>query len=276
MNTAKLIYDDHCPLCKVYTSAFVKYKFLNENGRMAFSEVKDQGLSQLVDWGRAKNEIPLVDVANHKVYYGVAALLEILGAKWLFFQWFAKQNFLVAIAKILYKFISFNRRIIVPAPLNTECTFDSKPDFNLKYRFAYLIFSWLITALVLTNYSALLVQYIGATSLGREFLICAGQMLFQGLLLMVAKQHKVSIFEYLGNMMTVSLLGALLLCPMLVLNLITEKIPPIFNMAYFFMVVGFMLFDHVKRDGLIMAPKWLSATWVLYRILVLILILFLK
>ncbi len=276
MNTAKLIYDDHCPICKVYTKAFVKHNFINENGRVAFSEVKDQGLSQLVDWGRAKNEIPLVDVANHKVYYGVAALLEILGAKWLFFQWFTKQNFLVAIAKILYKFVSFNRRVIIPASLNTECTFDAKPDFNLKYRFAYLIFSWLITALVLTNYSALLVQYIGATSLGREFLICAGQMLFQGLLLIAVKKDKALIFEYLGNMMTVSLLGALLLCLMLVLNLITETIPPIFNMAYFFMVVGFMLFDHVRRVGLIMAPKWLSATWVLYRILVLILILFLK
>jgi predicted DCC family thiol-disulfide oxidoreductase YuxK len=276
METTKLIYDDHCPLCKAYTSAFVKYNFMNEKGRISFSELDSQGFAQIVDWKRAKNEIPLVDEANNKVYYGVDALLKILGNRWSFFKWYAKQFFLVAIAKVFYKFISFNRRVIIPAQIDTECKFDSKPDFNISYRIAYLIFSWLITSLVLTNYSALLAQYIGATDLGREFLICAGQMVFQSVLLLAFKKQREIIFEYLGNMMTVSLLGAILLCPMLLINLVFTSVHPFVNMAYFFAVVTFMLYDHIRRVRFILAPKWLSATWVLYRVLVLILILFLK
>ncbi len=276
METTKLIYDDHCPLCKAYTNAFVKYRFMEENGRVSFSELNNHGFTQLVDWKRAKNEIPLVDESNNKVYYGVEALLQILGAKWAFFKWYAQQSFLVKASKVLYKFISFNRRIIIPAPINTECQFDAKPDFNVAYRLAYFIFSWLFTSFVLTNYSAYLAHYIGATSLGREFLICAGQMLFQGLLLMMFKKHRELIFEYLGNMMTISLLGSLLLCPMLLANIFFNNVHPFISMVYFFAVVTFMLYDHIRRVGLIQAPKWLSATWVLYRILVLILILFLK
>jgi predicted DCC family thiol-disulfide oxidoreductase YuxK len=276
METTKLIYDDHCPLCKVYTKAFVKYRFMEENGRVSFSELNNHSFTQLVDWKRAKNEIPLLDEANAKVYYGVEALLQILGGRWLFFKWYAKQPALVAAAKVFYKFISYNRRVIIPAKENTECTFDAKPDFNFSYRLAYLIFSWIITSLVLTQYSALLIGFIGSTNLGREFLVCAGQVFFQSGLLFLFKQEKKNVFEYLGNMMTVSLLGALLLCPLLLINEFVAGIHPLINLAYFFAIVAFMLYDHIRRVGLIQAPKWLSATWVLYRILVLILILFLK
>jgi predicted DCC family thiol-disulfide oxidoreductase YuxK len=276
METTKLIYDDHCPLCKVYTKAFIKYNFINEKARVSFSDLDNHGFTKLVDWKRAKNEIPLVDEANSKVYYGVDALLQILGAKRSFFLWFAKQYFLVAAAKVFYKFVSFNRRVIIPAPINTECTFDAKPDFSISYRMAYLIFSWLITSFILINYSALLAQYIGATNLGREFLICAGQMAFQSVLLLAFKKQREIIFEYLGNMMTVSLLGALLLSPLLLVHVAFSKMNTFVYLGYFFLVVTFMLYDHVRRVKLVAAPKWLSATWVLYRILVLILILFLK
>jgi predicted DCC family thiol-disulfide oxidoreductase YuxK len=274
METTKLIYDDHCTLCKVYTKAFVRYNLMDESNRISFSQLDNQKFTQLIDWQRAKNEIPLVDEAKHQVHYGVDALLIILGNRWSFFKWYAKQAFLMSIAKIVYKFISFNRRVIIPIQSNTECKFDSKPDFNSSYRLAYLVFSWLITSLVLTQYSNLLVQYIGATNLGREFLICAGQMVFQSLLLIAFKKQRATIFEYLGNMMTVSLLGALLLCPMLLCNFVFANTHPLLNMLYFFAIVTFMLYDHIRRVGFINAPKWLSITWVLYRILVLMLILF--
>jgi hypothetical protein len=77
-------------------------------------------------------------------------------------------------------------------------------------------------------------------------------------------------------MMTVSLIGAILLSPMLLANSWFTNIHPFINITYFFIVVAFMLYDHIRRVSLILAPKWLSATWVLYRVLVLILILFLK
>ncbi|HEY1041050.1 MAG TPA: DCC1-like thiol-disulfide oxidoreductase family protein, partial [Bacteroidia bacterium] len=214
MKTSVLIYDDKCPLCKAYTKAFVKFNMLGGEGRVSFSELNDQQFINAVDWNRARNEIPLIDEKENKVYYGVDALLRILGDKWTFFKWYAKQNALVTLARKAYKFISYNRRVIIPGE-HGECKYDSAPDFNLKYRIFYLMFTWLFTSLVLTGYSALLTSFIGTTSFGREFLICGGQIVFQLMLLSAASKSKESVMEYLGTMMTVSMLGSLLLLPAL-------------------------------------------------------------
>jgi predicted DCC family thiol-disulfide oxidoreductase YuxK len=275
MKNAVLIYDSTCPLCKVYTKAFVKFNMLNKEGRVSFTELEEQKFIKIVDWDRARNEIPLIDEKEEKVHYGVDALLQILGAKWNFFRWFAKQAVLVFLAKKLYKFVSYNRRIIIPAE-HAVCKYDAAPDFNLKYRVFYLLFAWMLTSLTLTAYSGLLTQFIGSTSLGREFLICGGQIVFQMLLLFAAKKNKESIMEYLGTMMTVSMIGSLLLLPVLLIGSLFTSFAPIIFLAWFMLVVCVMLYDHVRRVKLTQSPKWLSVSWIVYRVLVLLVIMLLK
>ncbi|MFC4231059.1 hypothetical protein ACFOW1_04100 [Parasediminibacterium paludis] len=47
-NHAKvMVYDDNCPLCNAYTSAFVKMGLLEANGRKAFSQVSDSIMCKL-------------------------------------------------------------------------------------------------------------------------------------------------------------------------------------------------------------------------------------
>ena len=81
MNSKVLIYDDNCPLCSWYSSLFVKYGLLPADGRKAFSSLESSMLN-FIDYDRGRNEIPLLDKTSGKVFYGVDALLEILGQRY--------------------------------------------------------------------------------------------------------------------------------------------------------------------------------------------------
>jgi hypothetical protein len=155
----------------------------------------------------------------------------------------------------------------MPAPPKASGMYDCTPTFKLKYRVAYIGVAWLITSLVLVKYSTLLTGFIPETNFTREFLMCGGQVVFQ--LLAVGFFAKGKIMDYLGNMMTVSLIGALLLLPALMAGSIFPDLPAEIFIAYFMGVVGFMLYEHARRMKILELGWWPSASWVLYRCLVL-------
>jgi hypothetical protein len=70
----------------------------------------------------------------------------------------------------------------------------------------------------------------------------------------------------------VSLMGALLLLPLLLLAAIIP-LPALVCAAWFFLVVAFMLYEHSRRCRLLGLGYLPSITWVLYRLLVLALLL---
>jgi hypothetical protein len=72
--------------------------------------------------------------------------------------------------------------------------------------------------------------------------------------------------------MTVSLMGSLLLLPMLILNLIVS-ISEFVTLGWFGITVLLMLVEHSRRIKLLELPFYLSITWVIYRIIALTLIL---
>jgi predicted DCC family thiol-disulfide oxidoreductase YuxK len=270
--SAQLIYDQDCPFCKMYSKAFVSTGLLQKEERISFSEVNDEELLKLVDWNKARNEIPFIDKAEGKVYYGVDALLKVLSAKLTFFRWFARNRSLVLASKILYAFISYNRRVIMPAK-ESSCGPVTSPQFNLRYRIAYLISTWIITAAILTAYARHLEPLAGKAGSLREYIICGGQIFFQTSVLLLYRKRTNEIFEYLGNMMSISLGGSILLLPMLAAGIIHNHLPAEAYALYFLIVAGLMFLEHVRRMKLIHLPFILSATWVFYRIIVLLIIL---
>lgn len=260
-----ILYDADCPLCRAYTGAFVRFGMLGRQGRAAFQTTTAADVPG-VDLQRARDEIALFDRRSHEVSYGLDSLFRILGHSWpalrTLFRWRPLYWFL----KKLYFFISYNRKVIVavkPAPgARRSCD----PAFNLKYRLLYLLFTWLVVSLVLTRYSGLMFP---AGNFGREFLVCGGQLVFQGLVLLVLQRDK--LMTYLGHMMTVSAMGALLLLPVLWLSALFPKAAGAYA-AYFLGVAAFMLYEHVRRMGLLGLGPVPSLSWVLYRVLVLLLI----
>ncbi|HCA07735.1 DCC1-like thiol-disulfide oxidoreductase family protein [Chryseobacterium sp.] len=236
-----LIYDNECPMCNIYSKGFTKCGMLDENGREAFTELSASNKS-IIDFTRAKNEIALIDHQNNEVVYGLDSLLLIIGNSFPLLEKIARIKPLYWFFRKMYSFVSYNRKQIIPSATDhTEqaCV----PDFNLKYRIAYLTFTVIFSAYILSMFSRKL-----GFSLNHNFIIelaiCIGFILWQMLFLRTYLKDK--IWNYLGNMMTVSLIGTLLLIPVL-----WTDFTPVFYLIYFGVVVLMMFFEHLRRCKLL-------------------------
>jgi hypothetical protein len=263
-----LLYDEDCPLCRIYTKGFITTGMLDENGKKPYCQLTEEEQS-FIDIKRASNEIALVDTKNKTVIYGIDSLLKVIGHS---FPWMEKigtvKPFYFLLQK-LYKFISFNRKVIIPSKINPDIKLQCIPDFNVKYRWFYIAFATMITTVTLFYFSEM-ITHLPKTNIGRELLLALGQMVFQSLFLF--KKDKKTTLNYLGNLMTVSLMGSMLLIPLLLLN-IMMAIPEIVILAWFGITIGLMFLEHARRIKILALPFYLSITWVIYRIITLIIIL---
>lgn len=262
-----ILFDGECPMCRVYTKAFVKTGMLDASGREAYQNRMDN-VCPLIDKQRAVNEIALVNLNSGEVTYGVASIFKIVGNAYPAFKpLFTFKPFVWLMSK-LYAFISYNRRVIIPAGQPGD-GFAYQPTFKKHYRIAYLLFTWFCAGYILTAYAHLLSPMVPLGNPYREYLICGGQIIFQGFIISTFARDKR--WNYLGNMMTISFAGSLLL---LVLLAISKwfYIQPLFFILYFMAVAGLMLLEHIRRTKLMELGWVMTITWVLYRVILLFLI----
>ena len=266
-----ILFDAECPMCKVYTRAFVSTGLLEEAGRAAYQELTPQACTML-DRQRAVNEIALINQEAGEVTYGIESLFKVFGQAMPFLKpLFASGPFVWFMRKV-YAFIAFNRRVIIPAATNIN-SYQLQPEFRLNYRIAYLLFTWVVVSYILSAYAKLTNGLLPPDHIYREYLICGGQLLFQGIL--VSLLNPLKKWDYLGNMMTVSFAGALLLLPGVMLSH-WFNLSPVFYAVYFLAVAGLMLLEHIRRTGLLQLNRLLTAGWVIYRVIVLMLILIIQ
>src|SRR5476651_934589 len=181
-----ILYDAECPMCNVYTRAFVATGMLDGNGRVAYQQMPEN-VCPLVDRQRAVNEIALVNVATGEVNYGIRSLFRVIGNAFpAFGPLFKFQPFVWFMSKV-YAFISYNRKVIIPAKTDENTL---QPTFNIYYRLAYLLFTWLMVGLILTHYAQHLKGAVPTGSVYREYLICGGQIIFQGIIAALFKRKK--------------------------------------------------------------------------------------
>lgn len=258
-----LLFDNACPMCRAYSGAFVKAKILDEKGREAYQQMSAETAAN-IDTDRARNEIALVNNTTGEVVYGIDSIFKLLANAFpvfapIFnfkpFHWFMKK---------VYSFIAYNRKVIVPGNDKMDTCV---PDVNLKYRWIYIVFTWLCTSLVLTHFSFHLIGLLPPSRFFREFIICGGQIIFQsGVIYLLAKNK---ILDYLGNMMTISFAGAIFLSMFLLAGKIIGIHNPYIYAGAFMFVVGLMLLEHLRRVKLLGIHWGASAGWVIYRLIVL-------
>jgi hypothetical protein len=259
-----ILFDGECPMCRVYTKAFVKTGMLAPNGRTAYQDGMDN-VCPLIDKQRAVNEIALVNLNNGEVTYGVASIFKIVGNACPYFgPLFAFKPFVWVMSE-LYAFISYNRRVIIPANEQGD-GFAYQPSFKKHYRIAYLLLTWFCTGYILTAYARLLSPMVPLGSPYREYLICGGQIIFQGAIISAYARGK--FWNYLGNMMTISFAGSLLLLAPLALNH-WFFIQPLFFTLYFVAVAGLMFLEHIRRTKLLELGWTMTITWAFYRVMLL-------
>jgi hypothetical protein len=256
-----ILFDEECPMCRAYTQAFVRSGMLAKDGRAAYQSELET-VCPVIDRQRAVNEIALVNTQNGEITYGVESLFKVIGnACPVFAPLFRFRPFAWLMGKV-YAFISSNRRVIIPAG-KKESTYAYQPTFKLHYRIAYLLLTWLGTGYILTAYAYLLTGFIPAGGPWREYFICGGQIIFQGTIISAFAREK--LWNYLGNMMTISFAGSLLLLLMVgVAHWI--KVPQVVLPLYFMGVAGLMFLEHIRRTGLMGLGWVMTVTWVLYRV----------
>ncbi len=207
-----LIYDDKCPMCAAYTSLFIKTGILPAEGRKSFTTVNAK-LLQLTDAVRSNNEIPLIDTASGKVYYGIDALLQLLDTKLHGIKTIGRFAPIYWLLKKLYKFISFNRKVVVA----TKCgsgQYDCSPAFSYKWRFAFLLVFLVINTLALFPVQHLVLSnsIFSGSSIYYVQALHSGLVASNVLLAFTLRWQKA--FEYLGQ---VNMLATIVILFLLVL-----------------------------------------------------------
>ena len=139
------------------------------------------------------------------------------------------------------------------------------------FKLTAIIFCIAVTAATLNQYAQLIqhlihIKYSWQFELG----MVTGMLFFQ--YPFIYKETWQSKLNYYFNMLIVSLIGSLLLFPLLILNHY-HTYSDTFNLLYFFAVVLFMFFNHKQRVSRLKLPVFISYTWVLYRVIILIFIL---
>ena len=259
-----IIYDDECPLCDLYTGGFVKSGMLDAKGRTPFRSL-DVRIENMIDRKRACNEIALVNEENGHVLYGTESLCAIIGHSYPFLNGLFRFRPFVWLINKLYSFISYNRKVIIPGT-TFEATNSCVPVYNRTYRWAYIILGCLFTSIILNAYSSLFYTVLPPSTFSRELAICSGQIIFQGAVINLLRKDRV--LHYLGNMMSISVMGALLLIPMLIINSFAG-VNVLVALGWFGLVVGLMFLEHWRRVKILEIHWVASVSWVIYRLIVL-------
>jgi len=261
-----ILYDSECPMCKVYTHAFTSTGMLDKEGRAPYQEMPSFACP-VVDQQRAVNEIALVNTVTGEVNYGIESLFKVIGHSFPVFSPLFSFPPFVRLMRKVYAFISYNRKVIIPAPKTAGHAL--APSFSLRYRILWLFFTVAVAGFVLTRYAGLLTGILPKGNSYREYFIAGGQLLFQGLAVSLFARAKS--WDYLGNMMTISLAGALLLLPLLAMSTVVHVSAEV-AAGYFLVVAALMLLEHIRRTKLLAIGWGLTLSWLVYRGIVLLVI----
>lgn len=262
LNNHTLLYDKDCPLCNLYTSTFINSKMLDKKGRKPYEDITSKERSY-IDVKRAANEIALVDNTTKKVFYGIDSLLKVIGNSFPFFEKAGNIQPIHYVLRKLYSFISYNRKVIIPSEKKEDTILSCIPDFNLKYRLLYILLTTVISAYTLFCFFDLVVN-LPRTNLKLTFILVLGQVVFQ-LLFLIKKDIKTSI-NYIGNLITVLLIGAIGLLQTIILNMIIS-LPKSITLIVLFGIVGLMFLEHKRRVNLLELPNNLKFTWGVYMLI---------
>ena len=267
----KLLIDKDCPMCCIYGKCFTKFGLIDKQTVTPYQTIGENYASQ-IDMEKAKTEIALFDSSTATTTYGIDAMIKIVTNGNSFLTKVLHSKFIYAFLLRLYRFISYNRKVIYPTAKEKgvrACV----PEVSHKYRWTYILWVAVITGIILNQYAFHInTAFELEHNWIREFYICFGQIAWQlGAIYFFRKEKAL---EYLGNMSTVSMIGGILLLPILWLNSIFE-FHVLGLLGGFMIVVGIMFFEHIRRCKLLGLPIWMTVSWVTYRTVVLGIILLL-
>ena len=214
-NNKIIIYDDSCPLCAAYTKGFVSAGLIDKENRKNFTTI-DPDLLALLDQQRCPNEIPVIDFDSKEVLYGIDAITSILQTRIPAIKELVKLKCIKWPLDKLYKLISYNRRVIVASKM-TRGNFDCTPDFNYKYRLAFMAIFLVFNTIMLFPIQFYILQNSFSSVTAKELQIAHLALVTVNIIIACCLNKKTA-FEYLGQVNMLALITILATLPLLLLN----------------------------------------------------------
>lgn len=266
LNQYTIYYDDTCTVCTFYSKLLVRIGILKEQAVVAFSAKADR---VEIDARRARYEIALYDHVNRTAIYGfdniftvVTAALPAFGPlfRWAPFHWLMAQ---------CYALLTYNRQVIAPPAFFVTLP-RIRRHLHLRYRLAYIGLAWLFTSILFGLFFTTLEPVATSGGLGQGLLLGGELVAFQSILLWYIRRDR--LLHYLGHLMTVLLIGALMLVPAyLAFHLLFPA--PAVALVYYAMVVIAMFTEHCRRMKMLGLDWRVTAGWSAFHVLVFFLIL---
>ncbi len=259
-----LIYDKDCPLCTTYTKLFLKYGFLDENGRKAYQEM--DFLNTNIDTEIAKNKIALIHTDSGEVTYGIDAITKVIGNSLPFVSFFMKFKPLHWFMTQFYSLISYNRKIIIPVNCNDLAS--CNPSKNWFWRIAFVLLCIIPIQFVMPPIHRLLFsEGYSQAFLMVESVVFMSLIIFQLFCCKIFGEK--NIYDYLGHLSFISALGAsslivlyLILKIFAVLQIDIEGVSPVgYNLIFMWMLI-----EHHRRMKLLEMKQGLTWSWILFSI----------
>jgi len=242
-----VIYDADCPVCEAYTKGFVKLGLLAPEARQSNQTFQDQNIIDRLDPERMRHELPLVDLEGPEVRYGVDALLTVIGFRFPRFAQLIQQTFLYGWAKKLYAFVSYNRRIMIPAEPERWQLLDFAPRFHMGHRLALIGLLFGIVGLI---------HWLATDSLGAITLLpLAGVLVAGGIAIYrtATTDRLPHWLDYVGHVGVSIVVGAIFNA----IGLVTE-------LPFLFLVGdAVMVWQLIVRLRVMLLPLWLVMPFVL-------------
>lgn len=243
-------------MCRIYGKAFTHLRWVDSK-TVSYYQSCPLSHAENIDMQRAKSEIAFYNPTTQKTKYGIDAFIEILWQgkltrilRWKPLYWTARK---------IYRFISFNRKVIAPAR-GLQDGEACNPPLHKGYRFLYLIFSIAICGLglqLLLSSIPYFSDYLGWKSLtilsGLPFIV-------QYLVLAFSKSNNK--LDHLGNMATVSNIGVLLFLPALFIYQILN-LPLVYLIIALSLIVVIAFKEISERTALLQQNSVLVLSWAL-------------
>ncbi|MFT5926845.1 MAG: hypothetical protein ACI9WL_001597 [Rubritalea sp.] len=265
----KLLIDKNCPMCVIYGATFKKLNMVDDDTISPYQLVGEE-FTSTIDMHRAQNEVAFHNTVSGTTIYGLDAMIEIFaqGKKWI--KKPLQFPLIYVPLKQVYKFITYNRKVIAGNKRSPVEDRTCEPDVNYFYRRLFILFTALFTGFILNHYTSHITSYFGfQTPWFVEYMICFGQVVWQGI--MIYFWSSKNSWDYLGNMSAVSTLGGLLLLPLLLLDGVFDFSGLVF-LVYFMVVAGLMLLEHLRRCSNMNLGYLPTVSWLSFRALVVVLL----
>ena len=207
-----IVYDDSCPMCKIYTWSFVAVGLLKPENRVGFATASVE-ITSNIDLNRGRHEIPLYDRETGKTIYGLKAMTHIMGSRWPWLNPIFESGPFWCIFYPIYQIITYNRRVI--AGCKHCCGSDCAPDLNKFYRSVYLGIA--VTFILLVS----ILLMLNSTLLGPIGLGSIGAFVFYGLVAGTIRRFasgSVASWNFAGNYFTTVLIVAATMLPGILLG----------------------------------------------------------